>query len=1737
MGFKNDRTKKSLLADIFLMFQKLQTIVRQHLNLSKTIINILLAINILQPLTFVRMPIIRSQASENLIIFITMLVRPDYTLKKVNFIYSDSPLSFLFAICAQTLEYLLIIIILLAFWNQLIGNVSLVQNMKYWQRFILQALSIYSYLFSTILYIPFLVLLVESAHNNINNSTGYLILSILGIIYCILSQFQKVIFCSESVNLIIYGNEKLEFTKSEILKEVLIITQIFAYLLVTSFRVGEIIQSILALIISFIYLIQLFEYRIIGDRKQCLIIIITQSISISYILCNIFTKTNIFLYFTGLLLNLLLKLFQYQENEMYETISTCQRIKVIKQFMSFQINNSQETQKYQIYQAVALNSHKTKCQDQQCFCQKQSEYQEDPKRVNFLSIKLQTKFTVNRLKFMNQIINSDKSKQSEIHYLQYTSALNLFGQTTAAFQQCNQLLYGIEKQNNNSYVQSQAFSNRSFRSQSSSAKTQNKGSIDYKIQSIKQKQIRKSEKIYLKQGARNISEIGRYKLELLQLDIRTRMQQNFIKNQNSQQQEISEAVVLFLDSEEKNQSLKQQIVKSIEVKFKFYQTLLNRKNIQSLTLFNKAKDLSQKFIDLEEQLNYQYEQFPSQKLQSVICFFQAEILNNYLKAFKIANFNAVSDDKLINMRKNLKVNLFAKNVVYMIVKLQEGFQTLEICKKSNNAHEFFNYSFEEFQKNNYIDYLLPDAIRNEHMALVQRFIQTGSSRFFRTQNITFLKQSSGFIRPIHLFFDISTVQLDQLTFAVFFEELQGTQMFLLVDVNGYLSGISKSILEKLGFSQTQSNLYAEQMQELSFQKIEIIIPQFYRLINEEQKQYNVVLKYFHPEVFQRGSLRSYDKRSFYQEVWKNDANQQSFISTLTINKREIYGYYYYVIEFEDIKSTNSSNTDKDHLDGNHIEEVEKSKDVDSIHIDYSLEEADVNKPNAITIYQKDENLFDESSELNSKIQSRSFQIQQYYGVSGNATLNETAKNAIQQKFFNLNIQEQLYDEQSISQKEIKAQKLDANKIYEVDLDKIDKDMQDNIRMQLQLDKDQQGQENKFIDDIGSQVSSLAGVRKSAFFKKYDVICKLIQIQQLPNVFFFTNLLVVIYFLFTTIFFILVLSNTQQDFNRFLKETDMLTFNQAFMSPWDQFLNIRLYSSSYTTMLNQRLITNQTYQRVYNWLYNKLSDGYVDIKNNFLEQFSNDYIEDFFTDQYMVVRVQRANQSDLISKNITFRESLFMLLQYQFQSKTAYQQRKQIVDLPFTTYAWANYFTLHEQFNNMTIEIYQYTLVQKNLVSDKWTELWIIFLIMSFFIICINYYTYIKYRAYYEQYLDLFKYIDNFSLERDLEKYKILGSILNKDQDVMFKYVFDLEQKEKFMLTEKYKKEAQLKVTKEKRHGLAKLQKLPHLQSVLVFGILFSVFFTCSIIIQFQTIDYLNKYSNTATAYKKLAYLDLGVSSSFAHRLVSIYFRLYPFYVPSERIILYKQFNGCIQDIQDFMVEFTSFNDNDHLTTQSFINLLESVKTGPICNILPDEIYQDVQYYCPLAYQGALQQGLFQSLNYIINYLLTDQQINNFTLFTNYTLYDIEGVYIIQKATKILMQEMKYGLVSATELKMSSTSGLSVFYVTYAILALIVQLLIISKYLIREFRIVKRFILLLPSSTKDVLEYMWQRKHDYYQKQILILIRIIIFNYNYIIDLKIRIRYGRVISNSGLLLDLNRFKQLISCTKKKRVKYR
>lgn len=54
-----------------------------------------------------------------------------------------------------------------------------------------------------------------------------------------------------------------------------------------------------------------------------------------------------------------------------------------------------------------------------------------------------------------------------------------------------------------------------------------------------------------------------------------------------------------------------------------------------------------------------------------------------------------------------------------------------------------------------------------------------------------------------------------------------------------------------------------------------------------------------------------------------------------------------------------------------------------------------------------------------------------------------------------------------------------------------------------------------------------------------------------------------------------------------------------------------------------------------------------MKENFLDQFSNPYILEFFTDENFDVLFMKTNSSNMEKKTISFRESLNVLLQYQY----------------------------------------------------------------------------------------------------------------------------------------------------------------------------------------------------------------------------------------------------------------------------------------------------------------------------------------------------------------------------------------------------------------------------------------------------------------------------------------------------------
>lgn len=87
------------------------------------------------------------------------------------------------------------------------------------------------------------------------------------------------------------------------------------------------------------------------------------------------------------------------------------------------------------------------------------------------------------------------------------------------------------------------------------------------------------------------------------------------------------------------------------------------------TFSKLCQDLVKRIVSLEEYLNYLFYEFPSRKMQSILSFYQAEIVNNYMTAYKVINYNTMSDTALVKIQKNHMIDLLSQSVQYLICSL------------------------------------------------------------------------------------------------------------------------------------------------------------------------------------------------------------------------------------------------------------------------------------------------------------------------------------------------------------------------------------------------------------------------------------------------------------------------------------------------------------------------------------------------------------------------------------------------------------------------------------------------------------------------------------------------------------------------------------------------------------------------------------------------------------------------------------------------------------------------------------------------------------------------------------------------------------------------------------------------------------------------------------------------------------------------------------------------------------
>ncbi|CAD8075108.1 unnamed protein product [Paramecium sonneborni] len=1576
------------------------------------------------------------------------------------------------------------------------------------QKMVINLKSIYSQLFIIYFYIPAQVMSFTSF--GVSKGIMNIDISIFSIITIILTGINQAInlyISNTCLDLTIRGFERLYFTKFDFFRELFILIQLILYGILNDFENAQIVQAILTLFVSLSYICNvLIDKSIIIEPFSQIILIVHISL-ISIITTDLLQQWQLGLILIPLGISISCTYRSQMIQDLFQGIRLEKNVLKIIQYISYQINNKQRSFERidQVSQAILLFQHRQKCNEQICHCNSIENNTDNPINVLFLSQKLQKKFIIQKIKHWNKELNQKKDISSNNSCVFYISALNHYGFTTLAFQECNRLLSLSMHQNRgflshsdvNSYSQSHQ---QSIPSQSSESQ---KKVNQAKLQELNAKSIEKQQKIKLNVRNNFLDLLTQIKLKIISKDIRLELQNNFLKQQTKQQEEIADAIELYLQSEQQNQIVKHKILKCLQQKFQFYNMILNKKGLRSQQLFDNAKILSNLFYQVEKELLYQYSQFPSQKIQSINCFFQSEILNNYLSAFKLSNFSTIADDKLINMKKNLKINLFGKNVVYMILYLSDNLQTLMISQFSNNTHQFLQQNYEEFtKKNKTIDQILPLALRNEHYMLVQRFMNDGKGKYFRNIDISFLELPNGFLKPFNLIIDIVLNQTEHLSFAAFFEDVSLGNSYILVDVNGVCGGITANLLERSGWKGSEIKQNSKLINASYQIDINLIIPDFneLKLSQKEIKLYNVQINLLNKKL-----LIGQESRTLlnFHDIWKHLGNLIAYRGTIIISSRELYGYYYYVIEIEDLRQ-NQTSSHMSNSDGKGMttqnNDLDNTNEIEISELEVSQPEALINKPQSLNIFQQSLTEIQQDIENNQNFNhSMHLGLSQHLVINRqsfvenliklNQTFNEqsfdnnkniehnnvvdinpnqsirklidTSKSFGQQKFFNQEIQDLDQSNSKLSEG-LQNQMKDVNQLYDVDLNKIDKEMRENIQMQLQLEIDQKNQPNQQIDDAASQVSSLIGLKKSLFYKKYELINGIIDSIFKPTSYKLCHTLFFLQLILIATYCIIILQNLNTDFNRFIQEVDMLLFSYSFMTPFDIFLALRFSTVYYQLQVPSQMTAAEN--TVFSaWLSNHLGEGYDDMKQNFLEQFSNPQLLEFFTDQDFDVQFMKENSTSMEIKTLSFRETLNVLLQYQYQFKIAYLKKTSLTNQPFSAYPYFNYLNLHDKFDNMTNDILDYTKQRKSIVQENWQTIWIPFLVLDFVLMIATYYYYKQYLSIYESFLNLFKFTDEIWLNRDMERFKILINILTKNSDVMFKYQFDLEQKEKFMMAEKYKKESKVIHDLKKKKNYQNYDKLSSIYGLIGISFVFSIFFIPALLIQLQTNNYLFKYVNTADFYKFTGDLCFQLPGMFSQRQFLYWWSFYNLDVNDKPRMINRLFNG-IENLKQFDEHVQQFNQDDYLTTKSFIDKLNLLTKNPVCKFFSGNQYNDYSFYCSRSFDGALDMGLNQALMYAANQYKVTFALNNFTSIVQYFRYEAEGMYIMVKGLIELVTSLKEALLQATYSHMNQIVGLSVFLLVFQFFLFFLQFFILHKYYSEEYNLVKRYMLLLPSST-------------------------------------------------------------------------
>ncbi|CAD8119311.1 unnamed protein product [Paramecium sonneborni] len=868
---------------------------------------------------------------------------------------------------------------------------------------------------------------------------------------------------------------------------------------------------------------------------------------------------------------------------------------------------------------------------------------------------------------------------------------------------------------------------------------------------------------------------------------------------------------------------------------------------------------------------------------------------------------------------------------------------LKIKSFSKRAPQTFGYKNKSFDNIVNSDILIPRIIRDYHNNYIEQFLCDGKGSFFRQKAQIICQLKSGLLQNLDFFYDLYFDIHQSFRFIAFFCVIEQIEPTILIDKNNRIQGINKELFKQLNFN-----------------------PKTIENLQIEKSFYNIAAINFIPINILNSNLKiasfqfSFPKESFFLQLVQQKVSLQKIdtnLITYEINCEIFHRENYKIIKFKKIQEN-----------GQFRQQV--SMDVQSIN-DKIFE---INNEESI-LYPYDCNMV---SPRGSNTNNIIFETQRKTDIK---IFSETEdKNYLVKQSQHEIIHE--YSDSQFTVQDDKTIQILGN-IYENDI---------------------RNQEN--IIAGGSQASSMAGLRKSVFYRKYSLINILNESTNTGPILLKIIGLLLIALACQSIFLIINIVYSKQDFDSLNYYYESIQINHYFIEPMQKFFLARYMLQDYqiSSYLGELNDTKLKYYK--SFIMPLLIDSFDQFKQNFQDHFQDESLSEFIKDKYVVIKQQTYHYSPikLQEYNMTLFNAFSILLDAFYKQQQIYVNSSPTSGTnPHNTYQYINYILFVTIFDQISDQMYQESISQIDLIVKRWLTVLIpLSIIYSSIMILLTYYHNL-YNQLLQRFFALNNFVEQSAIENDTTRQLFILQTLKQGSELIHKYKFNLIGKEEMLRKTKQKeKKNEINYQNEFRRtkSSVKIPKIPLLIMILFFSIQYSLIVGP---LTYVGIKYMRKFPDTMNFFKSFSDIGVYIPAAFSQKEMLYYFFYFSYFTKDDKVFFIEQIQKSVQKIDTFLN--LKLDDINYQFSSEFLDNYEYQEKNNLCILLNGTKYFDFEYFCYNSQNGILKIGLIPTLNGFSNLLKNELDLDFPTSRTVAPQEELEAVYLFSDIISIITQQM------------------------------------------------------------------------------------------------------------------------------------